>query len=275
MGALRISHDTWLLVRGAFACQAQPPLQVKGSAEPLQTYLVQHALPSAQRVAARGLHGVPPPLVGRQAEAEQVRALPDLARQTGRLQAITLVGEPGVGKSRLLLELQAGRATAGSRAGPMDAAGPGQRRVAAATLWTAAQPAGLATPVADSVPLEQAKAHLVDGLLPWLTGTADTRLAHAQALGQIIGLDFSGSPALQGLGPTALRQRAFAALTSHLRALGTAGRVPVLLLEDLHWADNASLDFVQTLFRTWMHPRWPCWPVHGRSCWSAGPTGEA
>ena len=43
-GCLRISHDTWGLVRGLFDLEAQPPLHVKGIAEPLQTYLVRGAL---------------------------------------------------------------------------------------------------------------------------------------------------------------------------------------------------------------------------------------
>jgi predicted ATPase/class 3 adenylate cyclase len=250
VGALRISHDTWLLVRGAFEVQVQPLLQVKGSNDLLQTYLVQRALPSAQRVAARGLQAAAPLLVGREAEAAQVRGLPGLALQTGRLQAITLMGEPGVGKSRLLLELQAGTpCTADTPSGPWLMLG---RANAASRL----QPYGLLRnllawqlQLQDSAPLEQAKAQLVGGLLPWLTGSPDARLAHAHALGQIIGLDFGSSVALHGLSPNALRQRAFAALTNHLRTLGIAGRVPVLLLEDLHWADDASLDFVQDLLQ--------------------------
>ncbi len=37
---LRISHETWLQVRGLFECEAQAPLQVKGVQAPLQTWLV-------------------------------------------------------------------------------------------------------------------------------------------------------------------------------------------------------------------------------------------
>ena len=49
VGALRISHDTSLLVHDVFECQAQPPLRVKGGTEPPHTYLVQRALPTRPR----------------------------------------------------------------------------------------------------------------------------------------------------------------------------------------------------------------------------------
>ena len=245
VGALRISHDTWLLVRGAFECQAQAPLQVKGSAEPLRTYLVQRPLPAPQRSNARGLAGAAAPLHGRDAELARVLALPQVAMAEQRLAGLTLLGEPGVGKSRLLHELQAwatgqpvwlmlGRANPPSRLQPYGLL----RNLLAWRLQ-----------IADSAPLEQAKTQLLDGLLPWLGGTPAEALAKAQAIGQLIGLDFSDSPALQGVSPGALRRLAFAALQDHLRTLGAGGRMPMLLLEDLHWADEGSLEFVAGLLQ--------------------------
>ena len=46
-GGVLITHDTYRHVRGVFDVQPQPPLMVKGSDEPLQTYLVLQAKPRA------------------------------------------------------------------------------------------------------------------------------------------------------------------------------------------------------------------------------------
>lgn len=61
VGALRILHGTWLHVRGLFEMEAQPPLAVKGSSEPLLTYLVRQAIAPDFRVANRGIEGVATP----------------------------------------------------------------------------------------------------------------------------------------------------------------------------------------------------------------------
>ena len=244
-GALRISHDTWLLVRGAFELDAQEPLWVKGGAEPLRTYLVRRELPQALRTAARGLQGTQQPLVGRQAQQDRLRALPGLAARHQRLMAMTLIGEPGVGKSRLLQALQQDLGST---------PGGGALLLGRAYPQTRLQPYGLLRNLLawrlrlpDSAPMAQAKQHFAQGLVPGLRGSDDERLAQAQALGQLIGLDFSDGPALQGLSPAALRDRGFAALRNHLRTLGEGSAPPLLLLEDLHWADDGSLDFVSEL----------------------------
>ena len=105
-GSLRISQETWRHVRGVFDFEAQPPLQVKGQDEPLRTWLVLRAKPRAFRVATRGIEGTETPLVGRDAELAQLVAAFEATLQTRKLQALTLLAEAGLGKSRLIQELQ-------------------------------------------------------------------------------------------------------------------------------------------------------------------------
>lgn len=241
-GGLRISQDTWRLVRGVFDVQAQPLLAVKGRDEPLVTYLVLRAKPRAFRVPSRGVEGVLAPMVGRDSELARLTAMVDdvVARRMPR--ALTLVGEPGIGKSRLLHELQGeleihahrfwlllGRAHPGSRLQPY-----GMLRDLLA--WR--------LEIADSEGSEQAKQKLVDGLVPWLGERAE---AKAHVIGQIIGLDFSDSPHVRGLEPRLLRSLAFVALHDYLRGLAADGAALAVLLEDLHWADDESLDFIDEL----------------------------
>ncbi len=241
-GALRISHSTWLLVRGLFDVQPQPPLQVKGHDGPLLTYLVQRALPRPFRSRARGIEGLLSPMVGRDREFAQLVALLDEVTSQRAARAATLVGEPGIGKTRLLHELQRmlfarvpklwllrGRAHPGSRLQPY-----GLLRDLLA--WR--------MQIADSDSLEQAKAKLVTGLAPWLGEGAQ---AKAHRIGQLIGLDFGDSAHVRGLEPGLLRELAFAALHDLLRGLASGDAVVVLLFEDLHWADDDSLDFVNGL----------------------------
>jgi tetratricopeptide (TPR) repeat protein len=99
--------------------------------------------------------------------------------------------------------------------------------------------------ISDDLDAETARQRLVAGLAPWLGERGEERAA---PVGQLIGLDFGASPAVRALGPAQLRERAFAALTDALHA--RAADTPLLLLiDDLHWADDASLDFLQHLAR--------------------------
>ncbi len=106
VGGILISHDTYRHVRGVFEVTPQQPLTVKGKREPIRTYVVHRARPRAFRLPTRGVEGVETRMVGREAE---LQALQDGFRDvfTGRaLRVLTVVGEAGIGKSRLLYEFR-------------------------------------------------------------------------------------------------------------------------------------------------------------------------
>jgi class 3 adenylate cyclase/tetratricopeptide (TPR) repeat protein len=245
-GRVRISHDTWQQVRGVFDVQVQPPMQIKGQDAPIATWLVIKAKPRAFRVPARGIEGSETALVGRSAELAQLLEGFETVCRTRAVCSVTLLGDAGVGKSRLVHELQhrldrderdfwllLGRAMPSTRLQPYGLL----RNVVAWRLQ-----------IADSDPAALARSRLVDGLLPLLAGDGvgtDEATAQAEALGQLLGMDFSASPRLAALlnDSRALRDRALAALARVLRRLAASDGSPiVMLLDDLQWADDASLD---------------------------------
>ncbi len=238
-GALRISQDTWSLVRGLFDLQAQPPLWVKGIDLPMQTYLVHAALDRSTAQVERGLQGLHTPMVGRDAELQHLLQTVATARQTRQLQAVNVLGDAGLGKSRLLREFTA--ACAGCRIVALRAQPDGLLRLFGLLRSLLATQFG----VADTDSAAQARRKVVDGLLPWLHQRGERQ---AQLIGQLSGLDFTDSPHLRGLDPRSLRDQAFSALRAYLQALAAQGDTPlVLLVEDLHWADDGSLDLLQHL----------------------------
>jgi class 3 adenylate cyclase len=101
-GAIVISRDTLTLAEGVVHVTPLGPVPVKGLAEPVEVFElmgVGGARTRFQAAARRGLTR----FVGRNAELEQLRDALDRASQ-GRGQVVAVVGEPGVGKSRLFWE---------------------------------------------------------------------------------------------------------------------------------------------------------------------------
>ena len=242
-GALRISRETFNHVRGLFDVEPQPPLQVKGVDGAMSTYLVRAALERSVAIVERGLQGLSTPMVGRSAELERLRQTVVLARQTRQLQALTLIGDAGLGKSRLLREWIA-------------------ELQHCQVMLLRSQPDGMLRPwgllrsllalqfgVADTDSAVVARGKVEQGLSHWFEERGpDQAIRQAQLIGQLSGLDYTDSPHVRGLDPRTLRDLALAALRGYLQALAArSDALPVLVVEDLHWCDDSSLDLLQHL----------------------------
>lgn len=257
-GGLRISQDTWRLVRGLFEVQAQPPLQVKGHDEALRTWLVTGLLDQPLSAARRGVDGVHAPLLGRQEDLAWLEAAcspagaadtsgPTATHHPGSgLRRVLLLGEGGLGKTRLLHELLARRAqSAPARAAWVARAAErlrnrpyGLLREALLTLL-GLQAQGGAAAVSPQT-WQRAVA-------PWLP--AAKAAAGAELLGHLLalpGLEAAG-PAVPRADPRALRDEGFELVAQMLHALAAQHGPLLLALDDVQWGDDGSLDFLEHL----------------------------
>jgi class 3 adenylate cyclase/predicted ATPase len=244
-GSIVIAHATYRQVRGLFEVAAQPPLKVKGKTEAVQTYLVREAKPRAFRLQTRGVEGVETRMVGRDAELALLQSTLQTVLEQRAWRAVTVLAEAGMGKSRLLYEfnkwtellpqtwrLFRGRADETMTHSPY-------------ALWR--DVLAFRFEIQDSDSREVARAKLTRGLQALLPD--DPRMAECAALlGHLIGLDFSMDAQVQPLlgNPAGLQTAARAALIHLVTTL--AAHAPIALqLEDIHWADDNSLDLLEHL----------------------------
>ncbi len=166
------------------------------------------------------------PLVGRQRElAVLMERLTDAVR--GVLTVALVAGEPGIGKSRLLEEVAAwarARGHAVLRGGAVDAEG-----------------------MPPYLPLIEALGAYVRAAEPEVLRARAG--VHATVLATVLpelALRLGDLPAGYSLPPEQARLRLFEAVGALLLALAGSGTPPglLLVLDDLHWADAATLDLV-------------------------------
>ncbi|HEY0230575.1 MAG TPA: adenylate/guanylate cyclase domain-containing protein, partial [Dokdonella sp.] len=249
-GALRISKDTYTQVRGVFDVVPQEPLVVKGVDAPVASYLVERLKPRAFRVETRGIEGVATRMIGRDAELEVLQdAFKRLVKAGAGLERVIVVADAGVGKSRLLYEF---RNWAEAREESFFVF------QARATSQTQGQAYGLLRDllawrfeIGDGDAMDVAKAKLEAGIAPLFEqdeGAMEAE-AHAHLLGQLIGLDYADSPHVRGIREDGrqIRNRGFHAAAEALRRIAARGTPLVVFLDDLHWADDPSLDFIDYL----------------------------
>ena len=241
-GTVQLTAETTRLVEGYVEVRPRGSVEVKGLAEPVATFELLGASAAHTRLqiaAARGLA----PLVGRQAELDVLRRALERAG-SGEGQVVALVGEPGVGKSRLIWEVVHSDLTAGWT-----------------VLDTSAVAYGRATPYRPLADLIRAHVRIEaaddveairDKVTAWLL-TPDRRRASLLApllelLDVPVDPSASSEPALsaakgqaawRSLSPAQRRRRTIDACLSWL--LLEAERQPlVLVVEDLHWIDTET-----------------------------------
>ncbi|MGH2507713.1 MAG: adenylate/guanylate cyclase domain-containing protein, partial [Ktedonobacteraceae bacterium] len=101
-----VGERTYLATRELFDFRTLAPLQVKGKSAPLKAWGVQglrvHDLALSQH--PRGIDGLQAPLVGRDLELTLIHATYARVRDSHHSHLITLLGSPGIGKSRMVRE---------------------------------------------------------------------------------------------------------------------------------------------------------------------------
>ena len=234
-GTTLITADTLRLVEGLVRVTALGPIPVKGLPAPVEVYELLGASPLRGRFQAGVVRGLTR-FVGRDQELDTVQhALAQAG--AGHGQVVALVGEAGMGKSRLVYEVVQAHQTQGWR-----------------VLESAAVSYGKATPYFPLIELLKHYAHVED--------SDDMRTRRAKVTGQVLTLDAilqDTIPALLSLlealpedspfctlDPPQRRQRTLTALK---RVLLRESQVQPLLLvfEDLHWIDTETQALLDSL----------------------------
>src|SRR5688572_15422087 len=211
------------------------PVHAKGKAEPVPVWeVVTTRTRLGVDIAFRG--GAE--LVGREQELRMLREALSRAERQRDPQLVTLVGAPGIGKSRLLFELYRAldddpEVFANWRQGRSLPYGDG------VSFWALGEMVKAQAGILESDSADEAAAKLGTSVELVVRDEAEA-LWVEEHLGPLVGLS---GPEEAGAD---LRREAFAAWRRFFEALAEQ-RPLVLVFEDLHWADDGLLDFVDHL----------------------------
>ena len=245
-GGLFISHSTYQQVRGLFEIVQQELITAKGFAEPQAAYRVVRARPRRYMQTPRGIEGVATRMIGRDMEMSSLQEAYTAVAEKGDGRLITIVGEAGIGKSRMLAEFAAWLEAHEQDMRIIQGKAYPQTQGAPYGLLRDLFTSEFAIQEDDSVEevwrkFEAGFASILDD------GEETTQKAHH--VGQLLGFNFSASPYLQQTlaNPRHLRKRALAYAGDYVITIAQT-QIVVVFLEDLHWSDSSSLDALDHIF---------------------------
>ena len=234
-GSILLGEATWRMVRDLVRVEGLRPVEVKGKAKPVSAYRLVAIGPTRAPIAAR----VERPLshfVGRERELATLRDLL-IQAERGHGQLVGLVGEPGVGKSRLLYEF--GQGLAGRTVTYL-----GGRCLS----W------GRTVPYLPILEIVRASCGVADADTPEAVAGKVRAALHevgmdvAEAAPYVLHLlgVKEGTERLEVLSAHALKERTFETLRQMVVG-GSRIRPLILGVEDLHWIDATSEEYLGAL----------------------------
>jgi len=218
--------------RGRFAVAPVAPFMVKGKSQPVDAVIVDGpagATDSVRVDSSAGDRSVPP---GRDREAAALAAATRAAAGAGPVTVVELVGEAGIGKSRLLAHAIAVAHSEGLRTVRLEGTAYGSHTPYVALRAPLRGLLGAAD--GDDAAVQRALARAATGFEDWLG-----------LLGPLVGIDIALSARAARLGPdAAARSRRHVAAQLLARLLGDP---TLLVVEDAHWLDTATSELLTTM----------------------------
>lgn len=242
-GETLISHETYRHVRGVFDVS-----EIESKDAKSKIYLVKRAKSRAFRLEKRGVEGIETQLVGRRGELEKMLDGLQTVLEDGKMQIFSVIGEAGLGKSRLLFEFR------------------DQVNLLPETVRifnTRANESRYGLPyllirdlfafrfeIQDDDSPETAREKFTDEMLKlWQNVLEDVEMK-VHFIGHLVGFDFSESPYLKDIlnDSQQVYVRSMHYATQFFSAISR--KIPTIIyLDDLHWADAESLDFLEHIER--------------------------
>ncbi len=257
VGGVIVSHETYRHVRGVFDVLPMEPITIKGKTEPIPVYVILRPRPYAFRLSSRGIGGIETHMVGRDRELGQLQDTLRMVISQKQAHMITISGEAGVGKSRLLYEFNDWVALLAEqviffrgRASEQMSAVPYFLIRTMFSYYLGIQDSDSAATVREK--FEQKISEVLSSNTSDDPENPDSPdgVEKAHFIGHLLGFDFSTSPYLRGIleDSRQIRDRAFYYIAQFFGTV--AQRHPaIIILEDVHWADDSSLDLIDYLAR--------------------------
>ena len=222
-----VGVETHRLTRDAIVYEPLAPVEAKGKAAPVEAWL---AIEAASAIGERRLARAP--LVGRAHELEVLRGIWERTAKERRPHLVTVLGQAGVGKTRLAAEfaqtvVELGGRTIRGRSLPYR-----ESSAYFAFAIQVKQLCGIFETDSNEVALRKLREHVAS-----LVGDCDPETV-TQHLAILLGLDPDGS--------VADRETLFFSVRVFIEAVARDGPT-VLVFEDLHWADSSLLDLIDLL----------------------------
>ncbi len=246
VGHILVSDETYKLSNHAFDFTDLGLKQIRGKREPVHCYEVRG--PKMQRQNRRGLAGFDMPLLGRDAELELLWEKLE-ASIVGRNQVVSVVGEAGVGKSSLLRQF---KKRINAQLPDVDYLGGAAFSYASGQYFSLLRNVLFKLCKINDDDSEEVIRRQLLSTIALLFGESNREEGpeyglYAALLGRVMGLNLL-NPTVDNLEPQQRSNLLIDALSDFLLKRAET-RPMVLVLDDLHWADENSLQVLDRIIR--------------------------
>src|SRR5829696_5594874 len=246
-GTVTVGERTWRATQDAIAYEPLEPLTPKGKAEPVPAFEAGGPIARPGRAEARHLDS---PFIGRDDELDLLDQLFLRVQRESRPHLVTLIGQAGVGKSRLLREAGTRLKECGTK--PTFRHGRSLPYGTGLVYWALGEVIRSEAAIHDDDSSEVAWHKLVTAI----EALSDSGMAsiseepsdrRAALIGRLVGIEAPDDvPVVETDDPAEARERFFSAARAFVEGMARRGPL-VIAWEDVHWADEGMLDLIEYL----------------------------